>query len=689
MILVESGKRDAKSFDAKILFAMQLAQRGHHVGIDEASMPDDIERHQKYEVAPYLTKIQDADVTGVVMISAEEIEDETLLLLRSLNLPSDALVAATGRFKTHQAYVGAASKLAYALGQEPNLVDLNDLQQKQILETSITPLAANRVKTGYVPPKTPELFVFVPAESLEDPLFLPAIASLDHFRLFNLNVVTTGAGQEQIRKSGHSDLNVFGITELSPSTFAKIANIAAFFGDRVPGERMASFALDLMRLGGAVVDCTTNAAFATSGAPALRGPQDPGALGLYVENTVHPNLAEIARQAQTNEWLESNSFSNLLSSMGLQAHDPEVGQNGPGRQTLFVPTNGNGLGHAQRCSLIATELDDQSHTRFAAFPSCVGLIQSKGFPCGPLVQKSEFHQDGYANDIVNYLRLRRSLRAHDKLVFDGGYVFDSIYRTIVENGLHGIWIRRGLWQAGQIKKSAFAREKAFKQVIVPQEAFEELNASYTFGDNIHPVGPILQKAQATPDDIAATRLKLGAEFECDFDELIVTMLGGGVAADRSAQIQSMCALAENRPDCLHLVVVWPGSKVSPGLTNWKNTRVVKTRNALGLCQTADLVVSAVGYNSFHELMYHAIPSILVPQMAPFMDDQERRARAASDRGLAATVLGHELLLLEREVNAFLDHGKADEVRTALGVTSFPERGNQAAARLIENGGDHV
>lgn len=689
MIVVESGKRDAKSFDAKILFAMQLAQRGYRVGIDEASMPDDIERHQKYEVAPFLTNIQDANVTGVVMISAEEIEDETLLLLRSLSLPSEAAVAATGRFKTHQAYVGAASKLAYALGQEPNLVDLNDLQKKQILETSITPLAANKVKVGYVPPKTPELFVFVPAENLEDPLFLPAIASLDHFRVFNLNVVTTGAGKELVRKSGHADLNVFGITELSPSTFAKMANIAAFLGDRVPGERMASFALDLMRLGGAVVDCTTNAAFSTSGAPALRGPQDPGALGLYIENTVCPNLAEIARQAQKNEWLESNSFSNLLSAMGLETSNANALPTAPVGQTVFVPTNGNGLGHAQRCSLIATQLEDQSQTRFAAFPSCVGLIQSKGFACAPLVQKSDLHKDGYANDIVNYLRLHRSLRPGDKLVFDGGYVFDSIYRTIVENALHGIWIRRGLWQPGQIKKSAFAREKAFKQVIVPQEAFEELNANYTFGDKVRHVGPILQKAQTTADDIAATRLKLGAEFECDFDELIVTMLGGGVAADRSAQIQSMCALAENRPDCLHLVVVWPGSKVSPGLTNWKNTRVVKTRNALGLCQTADLVVSAVGYNSFHEIMYHAIPAIMVPQMAPYMDDQEKRARAASDRGLAATVLGHELLLLEREVTAFLDHGKADEVRAALQSTSLPDRGNQAAARLIENGEKHV
>jgi predicted glycosyltransferase len=118
---------------------------------------------------------------------------------------------------------------------------------------------------------------------------------------------------------------------------------------------------------------------------------------------------------------------------------------------------------------------------------------------------------------------------------------------------------------------------------------------------------------------------------------------------------------------------------------WKNTRVVKTRNALALSHCADLVVSAAGYNSFHEIMYHGIPSILIPQMAPFMDDQERRARAASERGLASSVLGHEMLLLERELLAHLDDGKSASVRKALIDIELPATGNSAAARLIEKG----
>ena len=176
---------------------------------------------------------------------------------------------------------------------------------------------------------------------------------------------------------------------------------------------------------------------------------------------------------------------------------------------------------------------------------------------------------------------------------------------------------------------------------------------------------------------------LQKHLHLEFDELIVTMLGGGVAVDRSAQLQMMCSIADRRPRCLHLVVVWPNSKVSPNLYAWGNTRVVKTRNALSLCQAADLVVSAAGYNSFHEILYHAIPSILIPQVAAYMDDQEKRARAASDRGLSETIMADELMRLEREVGSFLDRGKAEEIHRKLAGASLTAVGNEDAAAIID------
>lgn len=95
------------------------------------------------------------------------------------------------------------------------------------------------------------------------------------------------------------------------------------------------------------------------------------------------------------------------------------------------------------------------------------------------------------------------------------------------------------------------------------------------------------------------------------------------------------------------------------------------------------MISAAGYNSFHEILFHGIPAIFVPQMAAYMDDQERRALAASERGLSGTILASEMLLLEREVAAFLDGGKAAEIRRNLKKAELPQPGNRAAAQLIE------
>jgi len=365
--------------------------------------------------------------------------------------------------------------------------------------------------------------------------------------------------------------------------------------------------------------------------------------------------------------------------MGLEA--PETTRPARAGRILFLPTNGSGLGHARRSTLIAREMQPGAHeTVFAAFPSCMPMIRAAGHDCLPLVSKSRVHGADHANDLVNYMRLRRALKEGDRLVFDGGYVFDSIHRTILEKRLEATWIRRGLWQAGQITPAALHREGTFAQVIVPEEAFSELNTDLSFGRHVRKVGPIV--GERTGRDAAATRSILRERLGREFGELVVTMLGGGVAADRTAQMQLLSALLERRKDCLHLILIWPGSTVPPALYGWKNTLVCQTRNAPDYAAAADLVVTAAGYNSFHEVLYHGLPAIFVPQMAGFMDDQDRRARAASDRGLAVTVAPEDLLLLEREATAFLDGGKGTELRGALAATNLPGPGNKAAAALL-------
>lgn len=682
MILIDAGERSARAFDAKLVFATQLAARGHSVAIDETTLPDALEAAQKYQAAPFLVDRADIAASAFLLIGAEVIDDDSLRTLQSCHFGAETAVWAIGRFQDRQSAISARSKLAYVLGREAGIIDLKDLTKTAFCDHAILPMLASGTGLTAKSRKKPALFVILSPDRLAEPATVAAISQLDQHSGFTLSLLLTERGSAPVRQLFRTDLPIYALTDLPPAVLAGLADIAVCLGDTITSDRQAAVVLEMMQAAKVVIDCTTTSTLLNSGAPAVRGPEMLVALPRYIEQTILTNKDEIGRFVARSGWLDRHGFDRLEGVLALPA--PRRAPDHPAAaRTVFLPTNGIGLGHAQRCSVIAAEMQTPETCLFAAFPSCVPMIQDRGFACVPLVQKSPDHIDTYANDLINYLRLQRVLRSSDRLVFDGGYIFASVYRLILERQMDAVWVRRGLWQSGQDNSAALGRQHIFQKVIVPGEAFDELNAPQEFGRPVYPVGPVVQSLPVGAPDAQTVRAQLREQLAHPIGQLVVTMLGGGKAADRSAQLQTLCNIFERRTDCLNLIVVWPGANVPSGLYGWKNTRVVQTRNALSLIGAADMAISAAGYNSFHEILYQSVPSILMPQMAPMMDDQERRARSASDRGLAETVLAHHLFQLEREVAAFLDDGKAAALRAKLQSTVLPPRGNAAAARLIE------
>jgi len=683
MILVEAGPNDARSFDAKIRFARQMAGAGYPAVVDEKTLPEQAHRPASYDSIAFLADLSEATISRIIVIGAEAISDESLMNLRALRLEKPVPVSAVGRFKSAQSQIGAQSKLAYALGFEPAMHDLSVIQPSPLLQTTVAPLFASGAVKSLRQDDAVKLLLIFAKDFLEDEATLPFLTVLGQQPGLDCKIVTAGVAKSQINLVRSPSTTVLGFSEISPATIAGQADIAVYFGPSIPGERMAAVALDVLQNSGLVIDCTEPGSLVASGAPVVRGPTDIKSLVPFLQGSILTNRVAMGQEACSHPWLKANSFSRLAELLELApAKEAKIAKPGKSR-TVYFPTNGVGLGHAQRCSLVADAMKNRKQAAFAAFPSCIPMLQARGFDCLPLVAKSEYHDQPFANDLLNYQRLSHLMRLGDTLVFDGGYVFDSVYRTVLEQEISAIWLRRGLWQPGQSSMTPLDREHIFDRVIVPDEALGELNTAYSIGAHVHRVGPIVQTQKATTASNQKIRSKLQTLFGQEFDNLVVTMLGGGEAADRSTQMQALCAQLSARPDCLHLMVVWPNAKVSPTLSGWPNSRVVKTKHALELCQASDLVVSAVGYNSFNEVLYHKIPTIFIPQMASYMDDQERRARAASDRDLAVTLRANELLMLHREVALFLDSGKAADIRKNLAAFEFPKVGTQAAAALIE------
>jgi UDP-N-acetylglucosamine:LPS N-acetylglucosamine transferase len=96
----------------------------------------------------------------------------------------------------------------------------------------------------------------------------------------------------------------------------------------------------------------------------------------------------------------------------------------------------------------------------------------------------------------------------------------------------------------------------------------------------------------------------------------------------------------------------------------------------------DGAISAVGYNSFHELIACSVPAIFVPNEHPTMDDQLMRAQFAERRGLGLCVRTRDPYRLRAAIDRILEPGQRDRMISRCRALAFGN-GAAAAAQLLE------
>lgn len=677
MLVCETARDGRVAFEDLAIFAGRLAALGLPARIAASSVPEHPGLNLQFDLAPLLHDGDLAPGDTLVLLAADHLTDATLVRLRRLAGAAPVTARAFGAFGRLQTALGVRARLSYVFGREPELLDTGDLPAPVF---GVARPAAAR-------PGAPRLLLVGP--NLEDPAQVAALDALAPRRGLRVTVVTDSRGKQAWISAHGRTVPVFAYGEAPPQSLAGRADLAVFFA-RTGGYRLQTLVADMLAAGTPLLDGSPGHVNAAGNDAFVPAP--PGMVGLdgFLDAEILPNLARIGANVAASRAAAEVRPDRMLAFLGVPRPGTRTSSPRPARATapiVFMPTNGVGLGHAQRCTLIARALAPEGRRGrrpvFAAFPSCAALVKAQGFDVMPLLGRSRLHAQSHEHDLGNYLRLRALAAGARALVFDGTYVFDSVYRIALARDLAAVWIRRGLWPAGQDNAIALDREKAFDRVIVPEEAFDELNTAYSRGPHLFPVGPIVQALPPDEAARAALRAELAARYDRPFQRLAVTLLGSGVAAGRGAQVQALCGLFERRSDTLHLVVLWPNATLEPGWFGWRNTRIVRTGRAAVLAAAADLAVTAAGYNSFHEALYNRVPAIFVPQTGGFMDDQRARARAAAERGLAAMVEPDALMTLERLVSRHLDDGEAEAVRARLAAAELPSPGAARAARLIE------
>ena len=681
MILIETGEQTERAFMQAAVFADQLSAAGFEPMIDGANIPDDVRSSPMFHALPFLRNLDDTDVSGVVVLGAETHNPDALNRLRRLKLTSSAQVMAFGHFETAQDEISAISRLTYATGRTPKMTSFAD-HPGLSAGTSICPCFGVEIPVVDMPHLRSKPGVTIIVSDIEDPAALNGLQFLTTSRAFNALVYMSGRQKSDWLKTYPPGGHIYGISEISPTALTKMAQVLVLTGPIGNNQNALCLLNNHLVSGSAIVDATPNASFEAAGLPVHRGPSELAYLQMYLSETIFPNIEGIVKVNQARGTPLGHPLKQFFQDY------PELRVAKPRKRRFkqtahFMPTNGNGLGHAQRCVLVAEAMTKHKlRSSFFAFPSCLPMINRAGFTGTPLVPRSSDHLATEANDLANYARLRSKVAKNDILVFDGGYVFDSVVRSSVEHNLRSVWIRRGLWRTSQDNRIPMDREKYFSKVIVPKEGLEELNVGLSAGSHIDAVGPIVRQEKTTAASNKSLRASLSKQFGLDFKTLIVTMLGSGASHDLSANVATVCNAVEHRDDCLNLIVVWPSAVVPSERYAWTRSKVVKTLQASWIAAHADFVVTAAGYNSFHEALYNKVPAIFIPQEAQILDDQEMRAEAAAKLGIAAHVPAGKLSGLDRELRLFIDGGKAQEIRKALATEDLPKPGNQDAADLI-------
>jgi UDP:flavonoid glycosyltransferase YjiC (YdhE family) len=325
----------------------------------------------------------------------------------------------------------------------------------------------------------------------------------------------------------------------------------------------------------------------------------------------------------------------------------------PRQRVLLVSSNGIGMGHLTRLLAVARRCPRSIEPVFLAMSQAAKVVEEFGY----LVEFTAHHlyldQDVEAWNQALRALIGDMLAFYDAkaLLFDGNVP----YRGLIDARLDQpevpfLWCRRGMWRPGA-GRVALDRARYFDAVIEPRDLAEAYDRGETaYHDRQRrAVDPIVLLDRGELLEREAARAELGLDPE---RPAILIQLGSRNNYDYGELFDVAHRHLHQRYDVQIAVVEWLIADAAPDLP----PHAIHLQ-AFPLCRyfhAFDGAISAVGYNSFHELIYLGLPTIFVPNEHPSMDDQLMRALFAERRGLGMCVRTGEPYKVRRAVDRLMD-----------------------------------
>ncbi|WP_347548774.1 glycosyltransferase [Pseudalkalibacillus hwajinpoensis] len=352
-----------------------------------------------------------------------------------------------------------------------------------------------------------------------------------------------------------------------------------------------------------------------------------------------------------------------------------------GNAILFVPTNGAGLGHLTRLLAIARRvkrIDPSKKIIFHTTSSAMHLILQEGFLGYHLPSKMLFPKEMSAKQwnamLRDHLETVISIHQPETIVFDGAFPYAGLVASMrKKDGLRKIWVKRGQHKEGKAELVE-TKENEFDEVYVPGEAGGE-NSMRKEGIKTY-CEPVLYLDREELKDRESVRRQWNIP---EGMKMVYVQLGAGKINDIHSTISILLNELLKRED----VFVVIGESIIGNRMDLKMDRVLTLRdypNSIYF-NAFDLIVTATGYNTFHEVMYFGVPSILIPNENTKTDDQVARGMIAGNAGAAIVLRDPGASDFEKAIEEALDEENNRNMRkNALSLVK--ENGAQQMAEMI-------
>lgn len=330
----------------------------------------------------------------------------------------------------------------------------------------------------------------------------------------------------------------------------------------------------------------------------------------------------------------------------------------------YIASNGTGLGHVMRLQAVAAGLGPYVHSScFMSYSAGLMDTALAGSPVFHLASAEYLMLDPL--DSWGYIReaTRQFIAAYNPthLVYDGNIVPTGLWAALAAYpDIHFTWIRRGMWRIGAAPHS-MAMQALADVVLEPGD----IAALYDKGPTTQAIdifAPPRQYVHTPP--IRAnlwqrpySRTEACAALGLDASARYALIMLGAVKPDDAValnQLHAVIAAVKAQGNIVPVVAHWPIAHSERPVI--EGAYVIEQQPLAPFYAAFDIVVSAAGYNSFHELMATDRPVIFIPNIEASRDMQEVRARYAADYMLAAYVHPDALQSLESIISQGLAHG---------------------------------